>query len=63
MENKRERPSWWNEAGMNDGRAEGRDGGAGEVKRWNASNGGGASNEGAEPGCKKQVEELKARHK
>lgn len=34
------------------------DGGAGEVKRWNAS-----SNEGAEPGCKKQVEELKRRHK
>lgn len=46
----------WNE----DGRAEGRDGGAGELKRWNASNGGGASNE---PGSKKQVEERKTRHK
>lgn len=46
----------WNER-LEDGRDEGRD--AGELKRWNASNGG-ASNE---PGCKKQVEELKTRHK
>lgn len=51
----------WNER-LEDNRAEGRDGGAGELKRWNASNGG-VSNEGAEPGCRKQVEELKTRHK
>lgn len=49
----------WNER-LEDGRAEGRDGGAGELKRWNASNGGGANNE---PGLKKQEEELKTRHK
>lgn len=58
MENKKERPSWWKEAAMNDWR---RVELKRELKRWNASNGGGASNE---PGRQdSEVEELKTRHK
>lgn len=46
---------------LEEGRAEGRDGGAGELKRWNANNGVGAGNE---PGWQdSEVEELKTRHK